>query len=97
MNLFLKEENKINPLIDNAGVSAVPDSACVSQIFGLQYDKTNHLLMARNGTKRSRSYRQRSCGWYSSQFLYGLTKYMNVWVHECMLSCNHASMNSTFL
>lgn len=45
MNLFLKEENKINPLIDNAGVSAVPDSACVSQIFGLQYDKTNHLLM----------------------------------------------------
>lgn len=45
MNLFLKEENKINPLIDNAGVSAVPDSARVSQIFGLQYDKTNHLLM----------------------------------------------------
>lgn len=45
MNLFLKDENKINPLIGNAGVSAVPDSARVSQIVGLQYDKTNHLLM----------------------------------------------------
>lgn len=44
-NLFLKPENKINPLIGNAGVSAVPDSARVSQIIGLQYDKTNHLLM----------------------------------------------------
>ncbi|MBK9099403.1 MAG: sodium ion-translocating decarboxylase subunit beta [bacterium] len=45
MNLFLTDENKINPLIGNAGVSAVPDSARVSQIIGLQYDKTNHLLM----------------------------------------------------
>lgn len=45
MNLFLKEGNKINPLIGNAGVSAVPDSARVSQMIGLQYDKTNHLLM----------------------------------------------------
>ena len=45
MNLFLKEGNKINPLIGNAGVSAVPDSARVSQVLGLQYDKTNHLLM----------------------------------------------------
>ena len=45
LNLFLKEGNKINPLIGNAGVSAVPDSARVSQIVGLQYDKTNHLLM----------------------------------------------------
>ena len=45
MNLFLKEGNKINPLIGNAGVSAVPDSARVSQVIGLQYDKTNHLLM----------------------------------------------------
>ena len=44
-NLFLKPGNKINPLIGNAGVSAVPDSARVSQIVGLQYDKTNHLLM----------------------------------------------------
>lgn len=45
MNLFLSEGNKINPLIGNAGVSAVPDSARVSQVIGLQYDKTNHLLM----------------------------------------------------
>jgi oxaloacetate decarboxylase beta subunit len=45
MNLFLKEGSKINPLIGNAGVSAVPDSARVSQVIGLEYDKTNHLLM----------------------------------------------------
>lgn len=45
INIFLKEDNKINPLIGNAGVSAVPDSARVSQVVGLQYDKTNHLLM----------------------------------------------------
>ena len=44
-NLFLKDENKINPLIGNAGVSAVPDSARVSNIIGLEYDKTNYLLM----------------------------------------------------
>jgi len=45
LNLFLKDGNKINPLIGNAGVSAVPDSARVSQVIGLEYDKTNHLLM----------------------------------------------------
>jgi len=45
MNLFLKDGDKLNPLIGNAGVSAVPDSARVSQIIGLEYDKTNHLLM----------------------------------------------------
>jgi len=45
LNLFLKPENRINPLIGNAGVSAVPDSARVSQVVGLEYDKTNHLLM----------------------------------------------------
>jgi len=45
MNLFLKKGNKINPLIGNAGVSAVPDSARVSQVVGLEYDKTNYLLM----------------------------------------------------
>ena len=45
MNLFLKEGNKVNPLIGNAGVSAVPDSARVSQVIGLEYDKTNYLLM----------------------------------------------------
>lgn len=45
MNLFLKEGNKINPLIGNAGVSAVPDSARVSEAAGLEADPTNHLLM----------------------------------------------------
>jgi len=45
MNLFLREGNKMNPLIGNAGVSALPASARVSQVIGLQYDKDNHLLM----------------------------------------------------
>ncbi len=45
MNLFLKEGNKINPLIGSAGVSAVPDAARVSQDVGLSYDNSNHLLM----------------------------------------------------
>ncbi len=45
MNLFLKKENKINPFCGAAGVSAVPNSARVVQQVGLQYDKTNHLLM----------------------------------------------------
>jgi carboxybiotin decarboxylase len=45
MNLFLKAEDKINPLIGSAGVSAVPDSARVSQMEGLREDPTNHLLM----------------------------------------------------
>lgn len=44
-NLFLKPGNKINPLIGNAGVSAVPDSARISQVIGLEYDPTNYLLM----------------------------------------------------
>ena len=44
-NLFLKEGNKINPLIGNSGVSAVPDAARVSNHVGLEYDKTNYLLM----------------------------------------------------
>ena len=45
MNLFLSKDNKINPLIGAAGVSAVPDSARVVQTEGLRYDPTNHLLM----------------------------------------------------
>ena len=45
MNLFCKEENKINPLIGNAGVSAVPDAARVSQNVGREFDPNNHLLM----------------------------------------------------
>ncbi|MBR6757037.1 MAG: sodium ion-translocating decarboxylase subunit beta [Bacteroidaceae bacterium] len=44
-NLFLKEDNKINPLIGNSGVSAVPDAARISQHVGLEYDPSNYLLM----------------------------------------------------
>ncbi len=45
MNLFLKGDNKINPLIGAAGVSAVPDSARVVETEGRKYDPKNHLLM----------------------------------------------------
>lgn len=45
MNLFLKEGNKINPLIGAAGVSAVPNSARVVQQEGLRANPNNHLLM----------------------------------------------------
>lgn len=45
MNLFLKEGNKINPLIGAAGVSAVPNSARVVQQEGLKANPNNHLLM----------------------------------------------------
>ncbi|MCD8186805.1 MAG: sodium ion-translocating decarboxylase subunit beta [Rikenellaceae bacterium] len=45
LNVFLKQGNKINPLIGSAGVSAVPTAARVSQNQGLKYDRTNYLLM----------------------------------------------------
>ena len=46
MNLFIKNPaRKINPLIGNAGVSAVPDSARVSEVVGRESDPSNHLLM----------------------------------------------------
>lgn len=45
MNLFLKKDKKINPLIGNAGVSAVPMAARISNNVGLEYDPTNYLLM----------------------------------------------------
>lgn len=45
MNVFAKADNKINPLVGAAGVSAVPDSARVVQLEGLKEDPTNHLLM----------------------------------------------------
>ena len=48
-NLFLKEGNKINPLIGNAGVSAVPVAARISQNVGLEYDPSNYLLMQAMG------------------------------------------------
>lgn len=45
MNLFLPKNSQINPLIGNAGVSAVPMSARISNNLGLEYDKRNFLLM----------------------------------------------------
>ncbi|MEG0253682.1 MAG: sodium ion-translocating decarboxylase subunit beta, partial [Muribaculaceae bacterium] len=44
-NLFLAKDKKINPLIGNAGVSAVPMSARISNNLGLKYDPSNYLLM----------------------------------------------------
>ena len=45
MNVFLPKGKKINPLIGNAGVSAVPMSARISNNLGLEYDRHNFLLM----------------------------------------------------
>ena len=45
MNLFLKKDDKLNPMIGAAGVSAVPDSARVVHTLGLAEDPTNYLLM----------------------------------------------------
>jgi oxaloacetate decarboxylase beta subunit len=45
MNLFLKGDDKINPLIGAAGVSAVPDSARVVHAEGIKADPHNYLLM----------------------------------------------------
>ena len=53
MNLFLKDDKKINPLIGSAGVSAVPDSARVSQEVAQHYDKNNYLLMHAMGANVS--------------------------------------------
>ena len=44
-NLFLPKDKKITPLIGNAGVSAVPMSARISNNLGLEYDPSNYLLM----------------------------------------------------
>lgn len=43
MNMFPGE--KVNPLIGSAGVSAVPMAARVSNKVGMEYDRTNMLLM----------------------------------------------------
>jgi oxaloacetate decarboxylase beta subunit len=45
MNIFLKDGERVNPLVGAAGVSAVPDSARVVQLEGLKSDPSNHLLM----------------------------------------------------
>ena len=45
MNLFLKKDKKINPMIGAAGISAFPMSARVVQKKALKEDNQNHLLM----------------------------------------------------
>ncbi len=45
MNVFLKGNDKINPLIGAAGVSAVPNSARVVHSVGLKEDPNNFLIM----------------------------------------------------
>ena len=46
INLTIRRpDRKINPLIGNAGVSAVPDSARVSEVVGRETNPNNHLLM----------------------------------------------------
>ena len=45
LNLFMKKDKKINPMVGAAGISAFPMSARVVQKMGLKEDPTNHLLM----------------------------------------------------
>ena len=44
-NLILPANKKLNPLIGNAGVSAVPMSSRISNNLGLEYDPSSYLLM----------------------------------------------------
>ena len=43
-NLFIKKENRLNPLIGGAGISAFPMSSRVVQKVGQEANKQNHLL-----------------------------------------------------
>jgi sodium ion-translocating decarboxylase beta subunit len=45
LNLFLKKDHKINPMVGAAGISAFPMSARVVQKMGIKEDPSNHLLM----------------------------------------------------
>ena len=49
MNLFCRKENRINPLIGSAGVSAVPMAARVSNKVSLENDPANYILMQAMG------------------------------------------------
>ena len=49
MNVFSSKDNKINPLIGSAGVSAVPMAARVSNKVSLANDPTNFVLMQAMG------------------------------------------------
>ena len=54
MNFFSKGDNKINPLIGSAGVSAVPMAARVSQTEGQKADPVELPADARHGSQRGR-------------------------------------------
>jgi oxaloacetate decarboxylase beta subunit len=43
--LYITSGGKVNPLIGNAGISAMPMAARVTQKVGQEYNKYNHLLM----------------------------------------------------
>ena len=45
MNLFLSPEQRINPLVGAAGISAMPESARLVHQTGLRSDPNNHLYM----------------------------------------------------
>ena len=45
LNLFLRKDKKINPMVGGAGISAFPMSARVIQKMALKEDNQNHLLM----------------------------------------------------
>lgn len=53
INLFLKEDKKINPMIGAAGISAFPMSSRVVHKMGLQEDNQNFLLMHATGVNVS--------------------------------------------
>ena len=53
LNIFLKEGNKINPMIGAAGISAFPMSSRVVHKMGLQEDNQNFLLMHATGVNVS--------------------------------------------
>ena len=44
-NLFLNRESKLNPLIGNAGIAALPGAARISQAVAQKFDPKNHLQM----------------------------------------------------
>ena len=55
-------QNKINPLLGAAGVSAVPMAARVVHKVGMEADKKNYLLMYAMGPNGRRCHRHRNCG-----------------------------------
>ncbi len=53
INLFLKKDKKINPMIGAAGISAFPMSGRIVHKMGLEEDRSNFLLMHSTGVNVS--------------------------------------------